>query len=221
MFDNAKNMSKDLAKSKTLSTFVLPNAYYFVVSIYTYLQFRYKAGLSCGTSLTSSGRLATKTREARLFFVPFFKTFRPCQTPLKVVPWYKVPELHLSKILPNDSLSSCCKATSSDPLRRTACIVALYRSLPSGVTTSSGAVTPQWSTCQTSWKPSGPFTVIDSLCRSWKQSVKAACRGTIVPALHRIGFSLYRTKKSPYVSNSSRWTSLNVSLRPYVSFSLA
>ena len=55
----SKKDSKMFAISHTSVIFVVPNAYYVVVStLHTFIR-NHKAGLSCDTSLTSSGRLAT------------------------------------------------------------------------------------------------------------------------------------------------------------------
>ncbi len=212
-------MRKDLAKSKTLSMFALPERY--ISHIADTYESRLEAypcfiSASCGYSV-----LANKGGASLFLYLATNLFLAKCQNAKQVIRGSIVPALHLSKILPKDSLLSCCKATSSDLLRRTGCIVVPHQLLLSGATTLSKGVTPRRSTCLTSWKPSGTSTGTDSLCRSWKQSAKAACRGIIVPALHRIGFFLSRTKKSPFVSNSSRWTSSNGSPRRYVSFSLA
>lgn len=90
MYCIAKNIWKYLVKSETLLYFVVPNVHYSCDRVHI-SDFRNKAGLSLWYySSVGSGRLATITGEARLFFI---QTFRLCQTSLKVASRYKVSTL--------------------------------------------------------------------------------------------------------------------------------
>lgn len=59
------------------------------------------------------------------------------------------------------------------------------------------------------------ITNLSDLCQ---KSLKARKRGIIVPALPLLTSSTLRTRKSPYVSNYSLWTSLKSSPRCFVFF---
>lgn len=75
-----KNMSKNLAVTRVMPTFVMPNVHY--TSEYTYFN-RNNAGLLSRYYSLSSGRLATKSEGARSFCIHIIKLSDLCQTSLK------------------------------------------------------------------------------------------------------------------------------------------
>lgn len=116
MYSNAKNTANYLVLSKESAIFVLPNVHYSSDQVHI-SGFRNKAGLFCGAiHHVNSGRLATKTGEARLFCYIYNQTFRLCQTSLKVASRYKVSTLRLLHLYPKSRVLQIKSSTTGNAI---------------------------------------------------------------------------------------------------------
>lgn len=224
MFDNAKNTSKDLAKSKTLSTFVLRTSREYTTTNYILVSSSKQFGRGLVALLHPCSR-------------GWFAKLRGCA--LSLYPYLKLLTYNANQRQKQHFGTRCRICTSIRPAYQSSdgrtSKSQHFKTAHAGAVPALRSIGTLSMVCFGHRRSIRLHDRIDgsarrsrknlpepiSLCRSWKQSAKAACRGTIVPALHRIGSFFSRTKKSLFMSNSSRWTSLNGSLRPYVSFSLA
>ena len=134
MVCSAKNIDNCFVVANILHIFALPNVHYSSDRVHI-CEFRNIAGLSCGAIPANSGRLATITGEARLFFTRKYKLSDQCQTSQKVaIPRRIVTGLHSHRFCKSLQKLNCSKSlpkTSSNRWKTSTYTVARCR--PSGV----------------------------------------------------------------------------------------
>lgn len=168
MFDIAKNITKNLAVSKEVANIAMPNVHCSSDRAHI-SDFRNKAGLFCGAIPLRIVDVWRRQQKRLASFLHTIKTFRPCQTSLKVSARSTVRPLRLvpmvrnhSNSLPKSNLSSYWRVTLPNLSHLRAFTAVRFRLLASGATTSSKAATHRCTNSPLNSKPSNLSIVSDN-----------------------------------------------------------